>query len=520
MALAVFLFVLAAFLAVGLLAARKVRHGTAADLIVAGRSLPQWVALLTMTATWVDGGYLLGTAEGAFKTNVASGAQGGLFFGFSLIVGGIFFSRRMRTLGYNTLIDPFESRFGKHWASILFVPAMLAEVFWSAELLVAIGSSFDVLMGVNLTSAILLAALVVTLYTMIGGLWSVAYTDMFQLGLVALGLLAALPFVLHSTGGLHSTLAGYAAVRPHGAAILPPAGARAGAWTVPVIWNWWDVAAMLMFGGIPWNCYFQRVLSCRTPAEARKMSIHSGLLTMAFVVPPLLIGMSALTYAWPPQLLARISANPSEVLPMMLKQVAPSWVALLGLLAIVGAVTSSFSSSVLSAASMFSWNCCKRLLWPHLSANAMKRLIRISVAFLGGGALLMALKVQSVQALWFFTSDLVYVLLFPQLVYALFDPKANRIGSITAFLVSLVLRVGGGEPLLGIRPWIPYPELFTPHPADWYDPTSGAMLFPYKTMAAAAGMVLLPVVSRLTARFSQARALSNVYESEALASES
>jgi high affinity choline transporter 7 len=122
-------------------------------------------------------------------------------------------------------------------------------------------------MGVKLTAAILLAALVVTLYTMIGGLWSVAYTDMFQLGLVAVGLLAALPFVLDSTGGLHSTLTNYQAARPHGAALLPPMGARAGAWTVPGIWNWWDVAFMLMLGGIPWNCYFQRVLSCRTPAK-------------------------------------------------------------------------------------------------------------------------------------------------------------------------------------------------------------------------------------------------------------
>jgi high affinity choline transporter 7 len=81
----------------------------------------------------------------------------------------------------------------------------------------------------------------------------------------------------------------------------------------------------------------------------------------------------------------------------------------------------------------------------------------------------------------------------------LFDPKANRIGSMAAFSVSLILRVGGGEPLLGIHPWIPYPELFTRHPADWYDPASGAILFPYKTMAAAAGLILLPLVSRLTA---------------------
>src|SRR5256885_14183961 len=125
-------------------------------------------------------------------TTVASGVQGGMCFGLSLILGGIFFSRRMRQLGFHTLIDPFESRFGKRWAAVLFVPAMLAEVFWSAELLVAIGSSFDVLMGVRLTTAILVAAAVVTLYTMIGGLWSVAYTDALQLGVVAGGLLIAL----------------------------------------------------------------------------------------------------------------------------------------------------------------------------------------------------------------------------------------------------------------------------------------------------------------------------------------
>jgi high affinity choline transporter 7 len=471
-----FLLVLAAFLVVGGYAARKVKHGSASEMMLAGRSLPQWMALLTMTATWVDGGYLLGTAEGAFKTNLASGIQGGLCFGVSLILGGIFFSRRMRRLGFHTLIDPFESRFGKRWAAVLFIPAMLAEVFWSAELLVAIGSSFDVILGIRLTSAILLAALVVTIYTMMGGLWSVAYTDAFQLGIVALGLLVALPFILGGTGGLGATVAAY----PHPKAAVAPFADFA----------WWDVALMLVFGGIPWNCYFQRVLSCRTPRDAQRMSIYSGLLTMAFVIPPLLIGMSAAVASLP-------AANASEVLPLMLKQRAPGWVAMLGLLAIVGAVTSSFSSSVLSAASMFSWNCCKRLLWPGLSGTRIQLLIRVSVAVLGGGALLMALKVQSVQALWFFTSDLVFVLLFPQLVYALFDSRANCIGSMAAFFVSLVVRVGGGEPLLGIPPLIHYPALF-----------------PFRTVAAVAGMILLPVVSRMTSRVSQARQLANLYEAE------
>jgi high affinity choline transporter 7 len=82
------------------------------------------------------------------------------------------------------------------------------------------------------------------------------------------------------------------------------------------------------------------------------------------------------------------------------------------------------------------------------------------------------------------------VLLFPQLVAALFDRKANVIGSVAAFCVSLVLRLGGGEPLFGLPALIPYPE--------WW---------PFKTIAAGAGMILLPLVSRLTGHLSGPRPL-------------
>src|SRR5262249_1318192 len=124
----------------------------------------------------------------------------------------------------------------------------------------------------------------------------------------------------------------------------------------------------------------------------------------------------------------------------------------------------------------------------------------------------MALKVQSVQALWFFTSDLIFVLLFPQLLFALFDPKVNRTGSIVAFCVSLILRLGGGEPLFNLPPFIPYPEIFTSDPAKWYD--AGAMLFPFKTLSTVVGIVLLPVVSRLTARWDAPQSLRNVTRKE------
>src|SRR5262245_22061705 len=411
----------------------------------------------------------------------------------------------MRRFEFTTLIDPFEARFGKRWAVVLFAPAMLGEVFWSAELLVAIGSTFGVVLKTPLTTGILLSAAVVIAYTMVGGMWSVAYTDAFQLGLVVVGLAVAMPYAFDAAGGFDANWSGYFAARADRGSFFPPARPNGSFWTSQTIINWWDVSLMLVFGGIPWNCYFQRVLSCQTPRKAQLHSIFAGALTISLTVPPLLLGVAAFNYAWPADLLAQLQSQPAQTLPTLLEHVTPPLVALLGLGAVIGAVTSSFSSSILSAASMVSWNLCRRLLRPDLSTRQMKRLIRFSIVLLGAMSAVMALKVQSVQALWFFTSDLVFVLLFPQLLFALFDPKANRIGSVTAFCVSLILRLGGGEPLFNLPAFIPYPELFTSEPSKWYD--GGAMLFPFKTMATLVGIALLPLVSRLTARLDKPRPL-------------
>ena len=460
------------FIFIGWMASRNVKEGTASEMLLAGRGMPLWVAVMTMTATWVDGGYILGTAEGAF-TGLASALQGGVGFGLSLILGGLFFARIMRSRGYTTLIDPFEERFGKKWAAVLSLPALLGEIFWSAELLVATGAAFGIILDMDLTSAILLSAAVVTFYTMLGGMWAVAYTDAFQLILIPIGLIVALPFVFGHVGGFNNAWEQYHIIKGDAASLIPPFSINT-FWNTSRIASWWDTSAMLVLGGIPWNCYFQRVLSSKTPKSASQLSIIAGVTTIILTIPPLLLGIVAVVF-WKDGL-----DNPAMAVPLMFRQLVPYWVGLLGLAAIVGAVTSSFSSSILSAGSMFTWNWYLRLISPNAAMDKVQRIVRISIITLGIAATWMALKVQSVQALWFLTSDLVFVLLFPQLVMVLFDPKTNKTGSIAAFVVSLILRLGGGEAFFGIPPFLPYPE--------WW---------PVRTIAAIVGFILLAVVSRL-----------------------
>ena len=497
----------AIFLGVGWMGSRRVIQGTAAELLVASRRMPFWMATLTMAATWIDGGYLLGTAEGVF-VNLASGWQGGVCFGLSLVLGGVFFARRMRQLRFVTLVDPLAARFGKHWAGILLIPALLGEVLWSAELLVAIGATLGVMLGMDLVVAIILSAAVVTLYTVWGGMWSVGYTDVVQFSLIPVGLLVAIPFALDSAGGWDSCWRFYAERQGEAARFVPPLDAG-GYWTAPRIISWWDLSIMLVAGGIPWNCYFQRVQACQAPLKAQWHSIGAGLITIAMTAPAALLGLAAFGYAgWTPEAQEQLQRSPALALPLLLAEAVPPVVAVLGLAAIVGAVTSSFSASILSAGSMVSWNLGRELLFPKLDLVGMRRLIRLSILALGVLAALLALRVQSVQQLWFLTSDLVFVLLFPQLVYALFDPRANRTGSIVAFFASLVLRLGAGEPLLRIAPWIDYARIFgrlLPGGEEvWLDSSGHANLFPVRTLAALVGLVLLPLVSRITARWDPA----------------
>ena len=59
---------------------------------------------------------------------------------FSSSIGGIFFVDKMRRSGFSTLLDPFHHKFGRVMGCLLYLPALSAEVFWSAAILNALGT--------------------------------------------------------------------------------------------------------------------------------------------------------------------------------------------------------------------------------------------------------------------------------------------------------------------------------------------------------------------------------------------
>lgn len=474
---------------IGAYAATRPSAENTEGVLLAGRALPLWVAAGTMGATWVDGGYINGTAEYTASAGLMW-VQAPWGYAVSLILGGLFFARPMRRRRFFTMLDPLEQRFGKRLTSVLFLPALAGEVFWTAAILTALGTTFATVIGLDTEHAIILSAFIAIAYTALGGLLAVALTDVVQMALLLIGLYLVVPFALEQAGGLEQAWASYKSSMGKGASFLPNRE-----YLGSYYWRWWDSALLLMLGGIPWQVYFQRVLASKDENTAVRLSIVAGLICFVAAAPAVLIGIAGHVADWEA---AGTTAPPvaAATLPWVIRYLTDPWVAVVGLGAVAAAVMSSVDSSILSASSMAGWNVYRPLFRPQMDSKRLSRVIRRMIWIIGTAATLLALKITSVYELWFLCSDFVYCLLFPALVCALFDPKANVIGAAAGFAVALVLRFGGGDPTLGLPILLPYPLI-----------EDGVVLFPFRTLAMLSGLLTIITVSRLTQRWAPALAL-------------
>ena len=122
------------------------------------------------------------------------------------------------------------------------------------------------------------------------------------------------------------------------------------------------------------------------------------------------------------------------------------------------------------------------------SENEIVWVIRGAILSVGLVSTILALQVKSVYVLFHLCSDLVYAILFPQLLCIIYFKPCNTYGSIAAYIVGLFLRVAGGEKLIGFDALIKYP---------FYDEDLG-QLFPFRTFAMICSLMTLVLISYLT----------------------
>ncbi|KAM4572939.1 high-affinity choline transporter 1-like [Odontesthes bonariensis] len=455
--------------------------------IVGGRNISVLVGIFTMTATWVGGGYVMGTAEAVYSpTQGLIWAMGPPAYALNFLLGGLFFAKPMRSKRYVTMLDPFQSRYGNIFTATLMVPALVSDILWVACILAALGGTMSIILGLSSALSIVISAAVSIIYTFLGGLYSVAYTDIIQLCFVFVSLWLCIPFlVLSPAVNVLSQTSFFNQTQGHswvGKLDLADSG------------KWVDEMLLLALGGLSYQALYQRILSAASSTQAQITCFASAGTVFIMGIPSVVIGAMAASADWNQTEYGLPTpfenGDAGKILPLALQHLTPSWVSVLGIGSVAAAVMSSMDSVLLSSASLFTQNIYKTTLRKKASERELQWVIRVSVLLVGVAGTGLAFGDDSVLALWLVSGDLIYCMIFPQLVCVLHFNYANTYGAISGFVVGLLLRLVSGEPLLGIAPFLLYP--------GWRE-ENGVIkqYFPFRTLATLCSVISIITVSWL-----------------------
>jgi Na+/proline symporter len=412
--LAIIVYLVAQF-GIALWVSRRVRDE--ADFFLAGRKLGPWLASFTVFATWFGAETCIGAAGEAYRAGLPAVAGDPLGYALGLAAAGLFFAAALWRRGLLTLADLFRQRFGGGVERLTALVMLPTSLLWAAAQLRALGQVLDATGDVGILLAITVSAVVVIGYTAIGGMWADAWTDLVQGGVLILGLVVLAVAVLFWSGPPEFAWRG---------AVEPGAGPRR-----PLV----EIFALTLFGTIAAQELVSRMLAARSPELARGATMAGAGVYLFAGVLPVLVGLAAAAHVG-------LEVDPEQVLAKVAEQVLPWPLYVLFLGALVSAILSTLSGTLLVASALATHNLLQPLHAalgrPDPSAKAKLRLHRLAVIALGVIAWGLALASDGIYALVEMASGLGSAGLFVLMVAALWAPRFGGAPSaIAAVLASM-----------------------------------------------------------------------------------
>ncbi|XP_035533756.1 high-affinity choline transporter 1-like [Morone saxatilis] len=419
---------------------------------LANRKVSLVVGVFTMTATWVGGAFIIGVAETVYDpTKGLIWALLPLQMSVSFIFGGLFFAKPMRDQNYITMMDPFQRKYGKTLTGLLAIVPFISEMMWVPVTLISLGVTISIFSDLPLSLCIWISAAVAIIYTVLGGLSSVAFTDVIQLSLVFCSLWLCAPFVLASD--VYTDITQTAFNHTHQAPWL-------GRLKSDEVWRWIDNFLSMSAGNLAFQDFHQRTLSSSSTSTARMICFIAAGVVIVLGIPPVLIGAVAASTDW--NMTSYGSPSPYErgetamVLPIILLHLTPTAIFVVGMGAIAGAAMSSTDSCLLAATAIFTTTIYKPIR-QQASDRELHWVICFSIVAVGIVGTSLTYLDNSILAFWILSSDLTYTIMLPQLICILFIQVSNGYGAVIGYIVAFVMRVLCGEPVFHLPVILHFP---------------------------------------------------------------
>jgi solute:Na+ symporter, SSS family len=416
---------------IGLYAARRVQG--AKDFVVAGRSLPLYMNMACVFATWFGAETVL-SVSATFAKDGLVGIPGDPFGAAAcLIIVAIFFARAFYRMDLLTIGDFYRKRYGKGVEVVTSFAIVVSYLGWTSAQMTALGLVFSVLSqgAISLNQGILIGAGVVLFYTIWGGMWSIALTDLLQSVVILIGLVLVAILIGNMAGGSGKVIAEAAAA---GKFQLLPSGGDAKVW-LAFIAGFLTIA----LGSIPQQDVFQRVTSAKDEKTAVRGTLIGAVVYFFFAFVPMFIAFAALIID--PNLVKLFASEDGReiqrILPQLILDKTPLWAQVMFFGALLSAILSTASGALLAPTSLFAENVIKPFM-PEMSDRKFLLMLRVVLVIFTAAALIFALN--STSTMYEMIQNAYKVTLcgaFVPLAAGLFWKRATTVGAACSIFFGL-----------------------------------------------------------------------------------
>jgi Na+/proline symporter len=396
---------------------------SADDYILAGRQLGVALVAFSVFSTYF-GAEAIVAAGGSVYENGLSGALVDPFsYGAGVVIVGLVFARALWSRGLTTFADLFRQRYSEGVEKLVVIVLLPGSIIWAAAQIRAFGQVMDANSGMGLQNAIVLAALLVGGYAVVGGLFADSVTDVIQGMVVLVGLVILGAIVAWNVGGVS---AGLAAVEPARLVLYNPDDGLLGTL---------EKMAIPICGTIVAVELISRYLGARSAQVAAQATVLGGAMYLVMGLVPVFLGLMGT------RLLPDVP-DPEQIVAKLAEAHLPGllYIAFVG--AIISAILSVVHSALHAPAAQISHNIVVRM-HPALSDRNKLLSVRLTVLALSVVAFLISLSSDGIKELVETASAFGSAGVFVATLFGLFTRFGGPLSAYVSVAAGMLVWAGG-----------------------------------------------------------------------------